>query len=216
MATQEDAAPQSPTAEPAPAEEAAGETAIGETASDPTDIPLGTVEIATEPADEIGLPQLRPDDFGPQLVWLALVFGALYFIMSRVTLPRIAAVIEERRDRIADDLDKAAESKREADKALAEYRQALDKANARARAIGSEARERAKEDGDRQRAETDAKIAELMRDAERRLDEAKNSALTHLETLAADTAAAIMKKLLGTDVDSGSAAAAVKTEIGRR
>ena len=44
-----------------------------------------------------GLPQLNPADFAPQLVWLAVTFVVLYLILSRVTLPRIGEVIEERR-----------------------------------------------------------------------------------------------------------------------
>ena len=47
-----------------------------------------------------GLPQLNPADFAPQLIWLAITFTVLYFILARVALPRIGEVIEERRDRV--------------------------------------------------------------------------------------------------------------------
>ncbi len=43
-----------------------------------------------------GLPQLKPENFAPQLFWLAITFFLLYLILSRVALPRIGEVIEER------------------------------------------------------------------------------------------------------------------------
>ena len=54
-----------------------------------------------------GLPQMNVNDFAPQLVWLALAFGVLYWVMSRIALPRIADAIETRNRQIADDLDAA-------------------------------------------------------------------------------------------------------------
>src|SRR3569623_2748389 len=80
---------------------------------------------ANEAAQSGGLPQLNPHHFTPQLFWLALTFIALLFVMSRIALPRVGEVIEERRDRIRRDLDAAARLKDETDKALAEYEKAL-------------------------------------------------------------------------------------------
>ena len=153
-------------------------------------------DVTVELKEEIGLPQLRPDDMAPQLIWLALIFGVLYLILSRVTLPRIAGVIEERRDKIADDLDRAAEFKREAERSLADYEAALIEARTRARAIGADSRQQVKAETDRRRADTGAELAGLMREAERRIQKTKEAALAHVEEVAADTAQAILEKLL--------------------
>ena len=40
-----------------------------------------------------------------QLLWLLITFGLFYFLMSRMVLPRIASILEVRRDRISQDLD---------------------------------------------------------------------------------------------------------------
>src|SRR3546814_14500739 len=81
--------------------------------------------LAAEPDGEAGgLPQLDPATFATQLFWGAVAFVALYLLMSRVALPRVAAVIEERGGRIGEDLDKAAQFNREAEEARAQYAKA--------------------------------------------------------------------------------------------
>jgi F-type H+-transporting ATPase subunit b len=82
------------------------------------------------------MPQLEIADFAPQLIWLTITFVTLYLVMARIALPRIGAVIEERRDRIADDLDQAEQLKQKTEKAIAAYEQAL----AQSRAEAAEAR----------------------------------------------------------------------------
>ena len=53
------------------------------------------------------MPQLDLATFPPQLIWLAITFVALYLVMAYAGLPRMGGIIEKRRARIADDLDKA-------------------------------------------------------------------------------------------------------------
>ena len=71
------------------------------------------------------MPQLDPTTWIAQLFWLIVTFVALYFVLSRSILPRIANVMEARQSKIDDDLDRAAASKQEADGVLAEYEKAL-------------------------------------------------------------------------------------------
>ncbi|MFQ5764023.1 MAG: F0F1 ATP synthase subunit B', partial [Rhodospirillales bacterium] len=61
------------------------------------------------------MPQLDVNTYLPQIVWLVITFTVLFLIMWRVAVPRIADVLEARQKRIDDNLDKAAESKKEAE-----------------------------------------------------------------------------------------------------
>ena len=87
----------------------------------PAFIVAAAAAAATHEGKSGGLPQLNPADFAPQLIWLAITFAVLYFILARVALPRIGEVIEERRDRVQRDLDSAERFKKETDAALAAY-----------------------------------------------------------------------------------------------
>jgi F-type H+-transporting ATPase subunit b len=152
-----------------------------------------------------GLPQLHAPDFAPQLVWLALTFGILYLLMSRVTLPRIGAVIEERRLRIQRDLDEAERLKMETEKALADYEQALAVARGKAGAIARETRDRLAAEVDEERARVDAEVATKLVEAERRIADMKDKALQQVREIAADTAGAVVARLIGADVGADEA-----------
>ena len=159
-----------------------------------------------------GLPQMCQDAFVPQIAWLVVSFLLLYVLMARVILPRIGGVLEERRDKIADDLDKAGALKREADDALKAYEEALAGARARAQAIAKETTDKLRAETDRLKADVDAKLAKEAEAAEARIRATKNAALANLSAVATDVAAVVVGKLLGETPDAGSVARAVEAE----
>lgn len=143
------------------------------------------------------MPQLDLSTYPPQLVWLAISFVVLYFIMLRVALPRMATVLEERRDRIARDLDEAERSKRETENAIAAYEQALAEARAKAHEIAQANRDKLASELDAERAKVDAAAAEKAGEAEAAIAGAKEAALAELETISGDVAETIVKQLVG-------------------
>jgi F-type H+-transporting ATPase subunit b len=158
------------------------------------------------------MPQLDFATFAPQLIWLTLVFGVLYLVMARVALPRIATVIEERRDRIADDLDTAAQLKSDTDDAIASYETALAEARAKAHTIAQETRDRLTAETDAHRADLEGQLAARIADAEKRITATKDKALTSVRDVAVDVADAITQQLLG-DSDRAAAERAVDSEL---
>ncbi len=155
------------------------------------------------------MPQFDVHDFAPQLVWLLISFVVLYFIMARVALPRIGAVIEQRRDRIASDLDQADQLKRRTEEAIATYERALAEARAKAHGIAQEARDKLNAELAAERAEVDKKIAIKTAEAEKRITAAKDAALAHVKEIATDTAGEIVNTLIGQAPSKSEVASAV-------
>ena len=138
--------------------------------------------------------------FVPQLVWLALTFGLLYVLLKRFALPRVGEVIEERRERIQRDFEKAEKLKAETEQALANYEQALAEARTRANAIAKDMRDKLAAEVDKERAAVDAQVAQKLADAEARIAQSKAEAMASVGDIAADTASAVVGKLLGKEV----------------
>jgi F-type H+-transporting ATPase subunit b len=154
-------------------------------------------------------PPLDPNSFAPQLIWFALTFGALYLLLSRVALPRVTSVIEARAAHIKRDLDEAQRLKSETDKALAEYEKALADAKGKANGIAQQTRDTLKTYTDQQRAKIDKQIADKASSAESQIMASKQAALGSVGTIAAETAEAIVGRLLGAQVSRDEAMAAV-------
>jgi len=145
-------------------------------------------------------PPLDPATFVPQLVWLAIAFGLLYLLLSRVALPRVGEVIEERADRIRRDLDQAEKLKTETAGALAAYEQALAEARGKAGGIIKTMRDGLTAEVDKERARVEAQIAQKVAEAEARIEQTKSRALASVNDIATETAGAIVKKLIDADV----------------
>ncbi len=161
------------------------------------------------------MPQLVFADFAPQLVWLAITFTLLYLILARVALPRIATTLEKRRDVIANDLDEAGCLKRQGEDALKAYEAALATARGKAHAIAAETRQRLTEEADREKAALAASTAKRAAEAEARIAASKAAAMANVRQIAADTASAIVGKLMGGSPDSAAVNAAIDAALAR-
>jgi F-type H+-transporting ATPase subunit b len=144
------------------------------------------------------MPQLNPLDWGPQLVWLLITFGALYLLMVYVALPRIGGAIEKRAAHIAGDLAEAERLRRNTEEAIAAYEQALAEAKQKAHAIVEEGRAKLNEETAKERAKLEADLAKKGAEAEARIEAAKKSAMKDVNAVAADVAADIVHRLIGT------------------
>lgn len=161
------------------------------------------------------MPQLHLPDFAPQIIWLAFTFITLYIFLARVVLPRIGTILEERRDRIARDLDEADKLKGETEQAIASYEQALAEARANAQAIAQKTRDKLDGEIEKERANVESQIADKTAEAETRIAASKSRALSHVNEAASDTAEAIIEKLIGGQIAKSDIKTAVNETLAK-
>jgi F-type H+-transporting ATPase subunit b len=163
------------------------------------------------------MPQL---DFGnplliAQVVWLLIIFGLLYYVMSVYALPRVASVLEERQQRIQGDLEAAHAAKAEADAAMAAHRDATARARAEAQAAIATAMQQAQSEAAKRAEDLNAKLARQIEEAEARINAARDSAMGALRQVSTETAQSLVTKLVGA-ADAGAVNAAVDRALAAR
>ena len=160
-----------------------------------------------------GMPQLDFSTFPNQIFWLVVTLIVMYLILSRVALPRIAAVLAERQGTITNDLAAAEELKLKAIEAEKAYEQALADARSEANRIIGLARDEIKADLDAAIAEADAEIAAKAADSEKAISDIRANALTSVAEVATTTAVEIANVLAPGQIDEAVILAAVDTQL---
>jgi F-type H+-transporting ATPase subunit b len=155
------------------------------------------------------MPQLDPTAFSPQLIWLAITFVVLFFLMAKVALPRVAVAIERRKEQIDGDLDRATKLKAEIDIVIQAYERALTEARAQANATVNETKDRLAEVAAQRSQAAIAALAERTAAAESRIATAKAEALANVRTIAVEAARAATSRLIGDDIDEAQIGATV-------
>lgn len=146
-------------------------------------------------------PPFDTSSFASQLFWLAITFGGLYYVMANIALPRVAGIIEDRRNRIASDLESASAAQRNADEAGAAYEKTLTDAKASAQKNVQELRDKLAVEADARRRGLEADLNARLADAEQQITAMKTQAMTNVSAIASDAAAAIVSKLTGREAD---------------
>jgi F-type H+-transporting ATPase subunit b len=139
-------------------------------------------------------PPFAKETFASQLVWLAITFVALYLMISRIAVPRIGGIIDERQKRIEGDFAAAQRMKDESEAALAAYEKSLADARNRAQSIGAEVRDKLNAEADVNRKATEARLNAQLADAEKQIAATKSSAMTNVRGIAVDAAAANVER----------------------
>jgi F-type H+-transporting ATPase subunit b len=142
-------------------------------------------------------PPLDSTTFAPQLIWLAITFGLLYLLMRRIFLPRVGAILAERRGQIERDFASAERFRIETKEAIARYEEALSKARAAAGEIVKTTRDKAAADTHQERVRIEKRIAASIAEADTRLAAAKAQALAGVDEIASDVAGAIVAHMIG-------------------
>jgi F-type H+-transporting ATPase subunit b len=158
------------------------------------------------------MPQLDFSNWGNQIFWLLVTLVVIYFVLSRIALPRIAAVLAERQGTITNDIAAAEELKAKAVEAEEAYNKALADARAEAQRIVAEAKAEIQADLDAATAKADAEIAAKAAESEKAIAEIRAGALESIKAVATDAATEIVSAMGGKD-DAKAVAAAVEARV---
>jgi F-type H+-transporting ATPase subunit b len=160
-----------------------------------------------------GMPQLDPNSFAPQLVWLAIAFLALYLVMSRLALPAISDTLEKRQAKIQGDLDAAEKANEETRGLVAAYEKRLADTREEARKL---MRERGEADSAAATARLNAlneKLTAEIGEAEKRIAKQRDEVMAGLESMAKDIGQEVYAKLAGQPADQAALSAKVAAAV---
>ena len=172
--------------------------------------------MATQTKDVVtsapGMPQLDFSTFSNQIFWLVVTLVVIYFILSRIALPRISGALVDRADTISNDLAEAEELKQKSVEAEEAYEKALADARAEAQQINIAMRAEIQSQLDAELAKADLEISARTHEAASALAEIRDTALSSVRDVAKSTTKEIVKVLGGT-TDAKEVTAAVTARM---
>jgi F-type H+-transporting ATPase subunit b len=171
-----------------------------------------TTQTTAEVGHEAGHATFAPFDpstFPSQILWFALIFGAMYFYLSKKYLPAVGGVIAARRARIAKDIDEATAMQAKADAAAAAHEKAMADARASAQATAQAARDKVAAETDARRKALEDELSAKLAAAEARIAANRSAAMANVATIAKDAAGAIVERLIGAAPSAEAVAKAV-------
>jgi F-type H+-transporting ATPase subunit b len=164
----------------------------------------------TQPvAGQGGFPPFATNTFPGQIFWLGITFALLLVFVWTVVVPRIGGTIATRKRRIAEELAKAEEDRREAEATWSTYQNAIVEARHRARTLIDETRTNVRADVERAEKAADSQADNAIAQAEARLAALRAQARDQIRSAAQDAASSIVLRLIGETVSPEEAAAAV-------
>ena len=151
--------------------------------------------------------------YASQIFWLLATFGFVFIVIGLGMLPKIESTVDARDKRISDDIDAAKAASARADQIEEEYRVKANEDRAKAQKITQAAKEKAAKAAEKRLAEADAKIGGQIAAAEAEIAKATTSAMTEIETIAAEAALEMVAKVSGAKASAAAATKAVKAAL---
>ena len=158
------------------------------------------------------MPQLCTDWASNQIFWLVITLVAIFFVLSRLALPRISAVISERQGTITNDLAAAENLKAEAVKAEETYKKALEDARSEAVRIIEMAKAEIKQELDVAIQKADADISVKAAASEEAIAEIRKDSIANVKLVAKDITSELVK-VLGGKADAKTLTAVINSRM---
>ena len=142
-----------------------------------------------------GMPQFNTKSFNSQLFWLIITFSALYITITYFILPRIRENIRLRKNKIANDLERAENIKAEIENMISQSNIKLEEAKNQAQKMIKEAMLRSNKEYDNQIDTIKKQIANMQIKAEKSITEYKKSLEKDLEKSTISLCTVMLSKL---------------------
>ena len=134
-------------------------------------------------AESGGMPQLNPEFWISQIVWLVITFGALYIILSKVILPKISDNLESRRSQILENIEIAEKQREESEEKVKEFEKIILNSKLEAKNLFNEARQKVLEDVDKKRSELEKSIEAEIVSAEKEIQSLNSNSLENIKKM---------------------------------
>lgn len=159
------------------------------------------------------MPQLDFSVFPSQAFWLTVCFFSMLLVMSKLIVPRIAEMINLRKEKIDDYLEKAAEIKTKAENALEKYQQALRDATNDANQSLQKTQQDLKNLIERKQIDLANELAAQIAEGEKKIQASKSKAMLQVQDIASDLAVEVVKKLGLKEIKEAEIHKAVKSSM---
>jgi F-type H+-transporting ATPase subunit b len=138
-----------------------------------------------------------------ELILGAVAFGILFVFMAKWVIPRVNQTLEQRRDKIQGDLEKAEQTRQEAEKELGDYRQQLSGAREEANRIIEEARQTAETMRKDLTAKAQQEYEKIVARAQEEIRAERDRVFQELKGQVGELSLALVMRVIGDSMDQG-------------
>ena len=170
-------------------------------------------------AAEAGMPQLDPTYWASQAFWLILVFTILYISIAKLYLPKIKNNLDDRENKIKEDLDSASKFKDLSELKLKEYKKILEDSKKEVAKVYLESKNKLDKDIQAKKSVMEKEIENEIIKAQKEVIELKKNSISDIQNISRDIALNIIENISGDKLNESSIKAAVedvsKNNIGK-
>ena len=159
---------------------------------------------------EAGMPQLDPKYWASQAFWLILVFTILYISIAKFYLPKIKKNLDDRENKIKDDVNDANKFKELSVSKLKEYEKILADAKKEVIKIQIESKNILDKDIQSKKEAMEKEIENEISKAQKEIDELKRSSLNDIQNISENITSSIIENISGDKLNESSIKAAVE------
>ena len=161
-------------------------------------------------AAEAGMPQLDPTYWASQAFWLILVFTVLYISISKFYLPKIKDNLDNRENKIKEDLENANKFKEESEAKLKEYDLILENAKREVLKIHFESKNTLDKDIKTKKETIEKEIEKEILKAQKEISDLKKNSITDIQKISENIASNIIESISGDKLNESSIKATVE------